>query len=324
LEVKKVEDSFFLFTTPTSSDNFILMIGYLYVAIAGMLAGLIVFGGQVLHNLGLSAVEISLFPYVLSALFLFPFLIKYKLLKINLKLFWLLVFWGLASTGTVIGQFFSLYYGIPVAIVVLLLYSQPLWTTLICRYFFKEKVKKREILACIIVLVGVIILVDPSGLGGSYNLTGLALALFGGLSLSGWIIGGSLLGKRNNNPLNSQFWGLIFGVISLLILIPVFKLSGMPSDIVNLRMNLGSTVWIILILFSLLAVNLCHLFYLNGSRRIPTVHSGIMMLLEPVVGCLLAVIFLNQELTINIIIGGVLILFANYLIVTSPSQNKLI
>lgn len=300
------------------------MIGYLYVAIAGMLAGMIVFGGQVLQGFGLSAVEISLFPYILSALFLLPFLIGYKLIKINPKRLPLLVLWGVVSTGTVIGQYFSLYFGIPVAMVVLLLYSQPLWTTLICRFGFKEKVSLREIIACIIVLIGVVTLVNPFGMSGSYNAIGIVLALFGGLSLSGWIIGGSLLGKSGNNPLNSQFWGLIFGVISLLILVPFFRLSGLSPEITNLRIGFGSSIWIIMILFSLLAVNLCHLFYLQGSKRIPTVHSGIMMLLEPVVGTLLATIFLDQPLTLNIIIGGFLILVANYLVVTSSRQSEII
>jgi drug/metabolite transporter (DMT)-like permease len=50
-----------------------------------------------------------------------------------------------------------------------------------------------------------------------------------------------------------------------------------------------------------------------GTKKVPTVDAGIIMLLEPVVGSILAIIFLNQALTLNIIIGGIIILLANYL-----------
>jgi drug/metabolite transporter (DMT)-like permease len=56
--------------------------------------------------------------------------------------------------------------------------------------------------------------------------------------------------------------------------------------------------------------------YFYGSRFIPTASSGIILLLEPVVGVVLSVVFLSQPLTIGIIIGGFLILVGNILVIT--------
>jgi drug/metabolite transporter (DMT)-like permease len=50
-------------------------------------------------------------------------------------------------------------------------------------------------------------------------------------------------------------------------------------------------------------------------KKVPSSEAGVILLLEPVSGALLAAFFLHQPLTLNILLGGGLILFSNYLVV---------
>ncbi|MCL5407237.1 MAG: DMT family transporter [Patescibacteria group bacterium] len=289
---------------------------YLFVILAGILSGLIVFGGQIFANKGLSALEISIIPFALGALTLLPLILLKKDYLLKKNIFWLMVLYGAVGAGTIIGQYTSLFFGIPVAIVVLLLYSQPLWTTLICRFGLKEKVVIREIIACIIVLIGILILINPFKAIGHYNLIGLVLALIGGLSLSGWIIVGSILSKKGSHPISSQFFGVTFSVILLSIFIPFSNYLGLPQSLIAFHLNLPLMTWFWLVIFSIFAVTISQVSYLYGVKKIASVDAGIIMLLEPVVGAILAALFLGQVITLNILVGGILILIANYLVIT--------
>lgn len=287
---------------------------YFYLIIAGILSGLIVFGGQVFANKGFSAAEVSIIPFALSALILLPVILIKKIY--SLSNFWLLILYGIVGAGTIVGQYSSLYFGIPVAIVVLLLYSQPLWTTLICRFGLKEKVVLKEIIACILVLLGILILVNPFRTVVHFNLIGLILALIGGVSLSGWIIIGSILSKKGNQPINSQFFGVTFSVILLLVLFPLLNHLRLSPSLIAFSLHWSFSIWIWLILFSIFAVTLNQVIYLYGVKKVSAVDAGIIMLLEPITGAILAALFLGQPLTFNIILGGILILVANYLVIT--------
>ena len=90
----------------------------------------------------------------------------------------------------------------------------------------------------------------------------------------------------------------------------------------SFSLDITAATWVKLIIFSLLAINLYQLSYLQGVKKVPTVAAGIIMLLEPVTGAVLASIFLDQQLTLNIIIGGLIILLANYLVITKGNDKK--
>jgi len=293
---------------------------YYLVILAGILCGIIVFGGQIFANHGLSLLEISILPFGISALLLLPFVIFNKTLQLPKKLFGLMSLYGIVSAMTIIGQYGALFFNIPVAIVVLLLYSQPLWTIIICRFFLKEKISTQDVIACIIVLLGVFFLVNPLNSAGSYNLIGILLALLGGLSLSGWIIIGTLLSQRKNHPIGSQFFGMGFAVLILGVLALFLKSTNIDQSLLIFRLDFSWKIWITIILYSIFAVTFSQIAYLYAVKKISAINAGIIMLLEPVSATILSLIFLKQPITLSIFIGGALILLANYLIITKKEN----
>jgi drug/metabolite transporter (DMT)-like permease len=286
---------------------------YWFVIITGILSGFIVFGGQIFLNLGLSLFQISFITQLLVVLILLPFIALDKNLRPK-NLNWIWILYGFATAIIVFTQYGAVLLGLSVAIVVLLLYTQPLWTIIISRLFFKEKLTKTKIISCVIVLVGMIILVNPFG-AEIESSAGVILALVGSIALSLWVIIGSVISKRKVPPVTIKFMNATLTVIFFLIFYPVLLLLTKEPSIIHLSFDLSLTIWIGLIAFSLFAEIINHLFYFKGVRKVPATDAGIILLLEPVTGALLATAFLNQPLTLNIIAGGILILIANYLII---------
>lgn len=159
-------------------------------------------------------------------------------------------------------------------------------------------------------------MVNPFRTVEHLNLIGLTLALIGGISLSGWIIVGSILSKKGNQPVNSQFFGVTFSVILLLVMFLFLTHLRLSPFLIAFNLHWPVAIWIWLILFSIFAVTLNQIIYLYGVKKVSAVDAGIIKLLEPITGAILAALFLSQPLTFSIILGGILILFANYLVIT--------
>lgn len=293
---------------------------YWFVVLSGILFGSIVFGGKILANLGLSLYEISVLPFAFATIILFWFVIFKKECHFRKEMLMILFLYGFATLFVTVCQFGAVILGASVAITVLLLYTQPLWTIIFSTIFLKEKATLRNIVSCIIVLVGIVILVSPFPTEATSSRIGLLIALIGGISLSGWVVLGSKLSKKGNHPINTFFSGNLFMIAILLLFYPLMASLIKDKSLIGFSLNFSPIIWFYIILYGLLTVLVAHLFYLYGVKKIPTIDAGIILLLEPIVGSLLAVIFLHQPITPNIFIGGFLILSANYLVLTKKTS----
>jgi len=294
---------------------------YWFIIASGILSGIIVFGGEALKRIGLSLLELSILVYFPCLFFLFPFLKGKKSQILNWGNIKLLLLWSLFAGLTVVFQFGAIFAGAAVAVVVLLLYTQPIWTIIICRLFYGEKIVERDIVALIPAILGVLILVNPWNIHSIGNSTGVILALCGGFALSGWITVGNHVGKSKIDPYVSKFMETVLEIISITVILVISSIVLKKPDIVEFRLNWPILIWIVLILFSLVTQVINHILYLKGSKIVPAKDAGIIMLLEPVSGAILAALFLGQAISLNIFIGGVLILIANYFVINKSAKQ---
>ena len=111
---------------------------YLYLALSGILDGGVIFGAKVLSNLGASLFELMIYPNLLSVLFIayFARCDLHKLWRIPLKMKFL---FAAALFFITLGQYTPIFLKIPVTLVVLLIYLQPVWTILIERFYFRRR-----------------------------------------------------------------------------------------------------------------------------------------------------------------------------------------
>jgi drug/metabolite transporter (DMT)-like permease len=294
---------------------------YWFVVAAGILSGAIIFGGKIFSDLGLSLYQISTLPFIIVVILLSPLFIFKKDYRPKKEHLYILFIFGLVNALLVLCEFAPVVLGVPVAVVVFLIYTQPLWTILLSVIFLKEKISWKNIIACILVLLGAAILVNPRGIESS-NLVGIIVALIGGILLSAWIVIGSFASRRKVDPITTIFVGRFFMLIILAALYPLLSIFITDPKIISFSFNLSPSIWFYIIIFSVFALILNNFLCLTGFKKISASSASVIVLLEPISAALLSLIFLHQPLGWNMLFGGALILAANYLVIPGDNQNN--
>jgi len=297
-----------------------LMINYLYLVIAGIFSGGVVFGGKVLSNLGLSWLELLSIPnLIITLIFLPSFIFEFgKVKKISKTV---LAFYLSSITVIILGQYTPLFLGVSVSIVVLCLYTQPLWTILFNRIFFKRKLASYEIIVAALVFAGMIMVINPFA-DIAYSFWGLFLAISAGVGYGIWVISGTYMARANLGKPAVMFLGSVTASVPFLMAYPLLNMMIEDKSMLLLRFDMGFKMWAYVLAYTFLAQIVCLFLFYKGAEKVPSVHSGLILLIEPVLAVMLDVIFLDTILTYNIIIGGLMIISANAYLVVKNSVKK--
>ena len=183
----------------------------------------------------------------------------------------------------------------------------PLFVTLLEPFFFKQRVKRRDVIMALIVFAG-LVLVLPSFDFSQKPVQGAAWGIFSGLTFALLAI----FNKKNlvlEPPVRLAFFQNLFAAAAIL---PVFALipQTIPApDQILLLAILG-------IVFTALA----HTLFISSLTNLRAATVSIITCLEPLYGIILAVILLGEIPNLRMIIGGTIILSAT--LFASISQNN--
>lgn len=204
-----------------------------------------------------------------------------------------------------VAQMFSYYSAIRylgASSAVLLLYTDPIYLTVLAPLLLGEKNTSKTIFALFLALIGVFYVTRPEGgfehldLSSSY-LKGVLFGLTGGLFSSGVIISVRYL-RNEYNGLTQLFWQ---SVISLVFLSP-FAIS-LPGHV------LAENIYT-LMLFGVLITGIGAVFYIRGVAGVSAITGSILTLLEPVSCIFFDSTVLGNPIHNGMIIGSVFILAA--------------
>ncbi|MDP3103144.1 MAG: EamA family transporter [Candidatus Methanoperedens sp.] len=201
---------------------------------------------------------------------------------------------GLFEAVAVLAYFYSVRYT-SVSMAVLLLYTAPIYVSLLSPLLLKEKSTSRSIIALALSITGVVMIVQPQILNNGNSISGVAFGLASGL-LYGLMIMTSRSLKDNYTGIAQATWSMI---VSLIIFSPfAFAISadGLKND-----MHL-------LILFGLIPTAIGGILYFNGLRLVKAQSASIISLLEPLSAVVLAFIILSEPVAFTTVIGGGFIL----------------
>jgi drug/metabolite transporter (DMT)-like permease len=204
--------------------------------------------------------------------------------------------------------------GTPVAVVVLLLYTQPVWTALFGTFMFHESINAQKKIALIMAFWGMILISKVWNIT-LMNYPGMLLALFSGILLSVEFIMIKNLSLQPTHFLVSIFW---FYVFRTLFTVPLGLLSGMVSDnmlISQFTLVLTIEEWGILLLFALIPMVLGMVCFYRSIKHVSIISTGIIMLIEPVSGIVYGMIILGEMIDGVTVMGGILILLASVLVI---------
>ncbi|MCE8424956.1 MAG: EamA family transporter [Candidatus Methanoperedens sp.] len=204
-----------------------------------------------------------------------------------------LILFSLLQVVTMVAYFISILKA-SVSVAVLLLYTAPVYVTLLSPFILKESFTKIGMIALVISTSGIILIADPGKLELSGLSTGIVAGILSGVSYAFQIMTSKYISTTYSGYAQA-FWSFL---IAIIILLPI---GVAPVEVVT-----GNISYLLLLAIfpTILAVSL----YFNGLNKVRARSASILGLIEPVSAVLLAVLILHEEITALEFAGGALIL----------------
>lgn len=279
-----------------------------FVTGAAILWGILVIFIKNLSCAGLESMEIVTLRVYGASLFLFIGLLLFnkKLLKIRLKDCWCFV-----GTGVVSIVFFSYCYFknvtvSSVAVSSILMYTSPIWVTLLSRPIFGEKIGKRKLLALGMAFVGCVLVSGITGGIGMISAEGLLLGLGSGIGYGLYSIFGRIALEKGYHPMTVSTYTFLFACVGVL---PFIK----PVAIWE-KMSVDPGLWGWALCMVLFSTCMSFTLYTIGLKYMEAGRAAVLATLEPIVTTLVGVLVYREGLSLIMVLGIGSVLAASVLI----------
>lgn len=280
---------------------------HVYIVLAAVFWGTMGIFVNTLSAIGLSTMQIVMLRALASLLFM-TILILCK----DRKLFWIRIrdIWMFCGTGIVSYFLFNNCYfiairSVGVAVSSVLLYTSPIFVTLMSWVLFKEKLTKRKVL-CLLLAVGGCALVSGLASNGVENASagGILVGLASGFCYALYSIF-STYALRGYQPLTVTFYTFLFGAAAAL-------LFGNPVKAFPMVANPTGLVWTVGM--GIISGAIPYFLYTLGLQKVKTSHAAVIATVEPVVASLLGIFLFRENADLFTVLGIVLIIGASVIL----------
>ncbi len=237
-----------------------------------------------------------------------------SLFKIKLKDIWIFILNGIIGT---FGFNVLFYYNIATTsanFATVLLYTSPVWVTIISAIIFKEKVTPRKLAGLILCVIGCAFVSGLIGGLDAFSVTGLLIGLGSGLGYGLYTIFTGVAIRKGYEALTINVWTFLFATIGCIIFGVDF---GQLGHAISLQP--GFSIFYMLI-YAAISSAVPFALYNIGLKYVEGGRAAIMAAVDPVVGTIGALILFAQMPTVYAWIGMVLVLAA--LVVLNLPQRK--
>lgn len=184
------------------------------------------------------------------------------------------------------------------------------------RFITKEKIKPLTLVGLMIGFAGVALLMSSfvEDFSSKYFIFGIVVSLIGMFT---WTTGTMLTmhNKRQLDPFTSIGWQMFFGGLIL------FIASYSSGQYVPLNtVPIATWMWIVYLI--LIGSIFCFICYLYALKYLPIGLVSIYVYFNPLVALLMGIVFLNEKLSIPIVVGAFTILIGVYLVKKSGEKAK--
>lgn len=291
-------------------------LGIIYVIFAGVLWGVIGLFSNQLAALGATAIQITESRCLVAAiLLLIVICIKDpKLLKIQIKDFWMFIGTGIISIGFFNICYFQCVEMSTLSIACILLYTGPCFVVLLSALLFHEKIGKQQIICLLLSFLGCIFV---SGLfdHGNARITGMGFLI--GLG-SGFFYGlYSIFGHYALQKYSSYTVTVYTFIVASVGLLPFCKpmeLLAIYQDTTKVGFDLGviqttgTYLILVAILLGIFSTTLPFLFYTKGLEVLDAGKASIFAFIEPMTATIISICVLKEGMTAFSAVGILLIM----------------
>ena len=232
------------------------------------------------------------------------------LLRIGGRELLFLAVFGVAGLAAVQLFYFLAIHRIAIGIALLLQYLAPLLVALWARYAMHERVRRRIWVALACALSGLALMVEVWN-GLALDAAGVVYALAAALAYATYI----LLAERavaRRDPFSVSCYGFLFAALLWAIVQPWWSFpSGVPGHETSLLGHLDGIhvpIWALMTWMVLLGTIVPFGLVVAALRDISATRAGIVAMLEPVAGTLVAYAWLGETLTAVQFLGGLVVL----------------
>ncbi len=190
----------------------------------------------------------------------------------------------------------------------ILVYSMPIWATLMARVVLGERITGMRAVAFGLCVGGLVVLIWPLAVTGIPG--GILLAIGAAM---GWAAGTIYLkwAQIREEPMAVTFWQLIVGFVVIVICQPLFE---GPLHLWPIRATtLGALVFA-----GLVGSGIAYFLWFEIVRRLSAMTASLGVLASPAVGVVASVIMLGERPTLTDIVGFALILSASACVLLAP------
>ena len=278
------------------------------VAAASMLWGILFLFVRSLATAGFSAMEIVCIRAYGSVIFLFPglFMVNKELLKMKLRDGWCFV-----GTGVFSIVFFSYCYFHNVevssaAFASILMYTSPVWVTLLSMLFFKEKLNFRKGIALLMALTGCVLVSGITGGLETVSVHGILLGIGSGIGYGLYSIFGRFALNRGYHPMTVTAYTFLLACVGVL---PFVSVSSIISSFAE-----HPVLLIPALAMALFTTAMSFFLYTLGLQYMEPGRAAVLATLEPIVTTLVGTFYYKEPLTFTMAAGIGLVLAASVII----------
>jgi len=190
----------------------------------------------------------------------------------------------------------------------ILVYSMPIWATLMARIFLRERITGMRAAAFALCVAGLVVLMSPLAATGLP--LGLLLALGAAL---GWAAGTIYLkwADLHEEPMAVTFWQVVLGLLVIAICQPLVEGS---LHLWPIRITTVAA----LVYAGAVGSGIAYFLWFEIVRRISAMTASLGVLSVPAVGVVSSVILLGERPTLSDIAGFALILSASACVLLAP------
>ncbi|MBR4222493.1 MAG: EamA family transporter [Victivallales bacterium] len=279
--------------------------GMLLALLAGSCWGIISLFIRRLNAIGFSALDIAALRSILTALALLAAIpcTKGKPLRLKLRDIWCVAGCGILSITLFNCCYFATMQRSTVNVAVVLLYTSPVFVTLLSCAFFGERFTRRKLLALAMVVLGCVFVSGVIGSGGRLTPTVLCLGLCSGLFYALYSIFGRFAQQHGLDSFKITLWTFIFAGFAAL-----FYLNW-GNSLPQLCTPLS---WLCLAGLVLISTILPYYTYTAALKLLQPSTAAIVVAIEPVVGSLVGILIFHEPVSASALVGMVLIIGAMF------------
>lgn len=278
------------------------------VAAAAVLWGILFVFVRKLSEADFSALDVVCVRAYGSVAFLFPGLlvINKNLLKIRIK-----DSWCFAGTGVFSIVFFSYCYFRNVqvssaAFASILMYTSPVWVTLMSMVFFKEKMDRGKWIALVLALTGCALVSGMLGSAGEVSVQGILLGLGSGIGYGLYSIFGRFALNKGYHPMTVSAYTFLLACVGVLPFVSI-------TSIIN-KFIYEPALLIPALCMAVLSTAMSFSLYTLGLAYMEPGRAAVLATLEPIVSTVAGVVLYQETISFAMAVGIVLVLVSSIII----------